>query len=160
MVRVVLDTTIFSNFAHVERPDLLRILFGHLALTAPTVRRELQTGEAGGYIPACDWRWVETAVLTAEEEQLATTHLHILDAGEAECLALTEKRDATLLSDDFAARRLAQQLGIPVSGTLGVLLQLVHNHHITMQEADALLARMIGKGYRSPVTSLTEIHTT
>lgn len=65
-----------------------------------------------------------------------------------------------LLSDDFAARRLALKLGIPVSGTLGVLLQLVHNHHITMQEADALLARMIGKGYRSPVTSLTEIHTT
>ena len=146
MARVVLDTTVFSNFARVERPDLLRHLFAHLALTAPTVRHELQTGEAGGYIPACDWRWVETAVLTAEEEQLATTHLHVVDPGEAECLALAEMRDATLLSDDFAARRLTLKLGIPISGTLGVLLQLVHNRHITMREADDLLARMIDEG--------------
>lgn len=160
MTRVVMDTTILSNFAHVERVELLGILFAHSALMAPTVRRELLSGETGGHIPACDWNWVETAILTPEEEDVAASYLRVLDAGEAECLALAVKRSATLISDDFAARRLAQAMGIHVSGTLGVLLRLIHDNQITLQEADALLARMIQKGYRSPVTSLGQIQTT
>jgi uncharacterized protein len=47
-----------------------------------------------------------------------------LGAGESEALALAKEVDVDLLLlDDRAARQLAERLGIPLSGTLGVLLE-------------------------------------
>ena len=47
-----------------------------------------------------------------------------LDRGEAAALALAISLDADLcLVDDLAARRLANTIGIPVVGTLGILVQ-------------------------------------
>jgi uncharacterized protein len=46
-----------------------------------------------------------------------------LDPGEAAAVALAAARKAErLLVDDRAARRVAAQLGIPVIGTLGILV--------------------------------------
>jgi len=159
-MRVVLDTTVLSNFAHVQESELLRGLFAGVALMPPGVQAELQVGETGGYIPRCDWDWLEVAILTRPENELAVANSRVLDMGEAECLALAAIRHAILASDDFAARRLAQQRGIPVSGTIGVLLRLVKEEQLAQAEADVLLSRMIAKGYRSPVSSLTDLHTT
>jgi predicted nucleic acid-binding protein len=79
-----------------------------------------------------------------------------LDAGEAECLAVALARDLTLLSDDFAALRMARQRGAKVSGTLGVLLLLAQEGHLTPADADDLLRTFVARGYRSPVQSLRE----
>ena len=48
-----------------------------------------------------------------------------------------------LFSDDLDARRYAQRQGIPVSGTLGVLVLLVEQGHLTLAQADNYLRRMI-----------------
>jgi predicted nucleic acid-binding protein len=46
-----------------------------------------------------------------------------LDRGEAEVLALAEEREARLVViDERKARRYAQRLGIPLTGTLGLLV--------------------------------------
>ena len=68
-------------------------------------------------------------------------------------------RDCGFLSDDFAARRLAQAKGIPTSGTLGILLKLVSNSDLSLDQADRLLMAMIQHGYRSPVSTLRQIST-
>jgi predicted nucleic acid-binding protein len=47
-MRVALsDTTVLSNFAHAQRPDLLRALFASLYVPA-SVSEELARGERGG----------------------------------------------------------------------------------------------------------------
>jgi predicted nucleic acid-binding protein len=47
-----------------------------------------------------------------------------LDNGEAEAIALaTELQPEVVLLDDKLARRMARRLGVPVTGTLGVLLR-------------------------------------
>jgi predicted nucleic acid-binding protein len=48
--------------------------------------------------------------------------LALLDPGEAAAIPLADRLHATLLADDAGARTVAAQRGIPVVGTLGVLI--------------------------------------
>lgn len=63
-----------------------------------------------------------------------------------------------ILTDDLDARRCAQRMGIPVSGTIGVLVYAVGKDMIPRQEADDLLSGMIAKGFYSPVKRLEELN--
>lgn len=154
MPMVILDATVLSNFAHVQRPDLLRLTLGNDAATTAVVLTELRSGEDLGLVPRCDWRWLRVAALTSAEQRLAASYGAQLDAGESACLAVARSRAWTFLSDDFAARRLAQREGVPVSGTIGVLRQLVASQQLTSDEGDRYLVIMISHGYRAPIKSL------
>jgi len=155
----LLDTTLLSNFAHIQRSDLLRLAVGNDAATTPATMAELRTGESLRLVPSCDWSWLTVLELTDEEQHLAAELRAQLDPGEAECLAVAQIRQCTFFSDDLAARRLARQRGLKVSGTIGVLLALVDEEHLSLEEADRFLALMIDRGYRSPVRSLKELQT-
>lgn len=153
----VFDTTLLSNFAHAQHAHLLDALFGPQAMTSDTVLAELRQGVSLGYVPHQDWRWLTVTVLTESEKQIAAQYREIVDAGEADCLALALARSCTFLSDDSAARRLAVSAGVNVSGTLGVLRKLIADEYLTLTEADHLLELMIDQGYRSPVRSLADL---
>jgi predicted nucleic acid-binding protein len=151
------DATIFSNFAHTERPQLLQGILQGQAIATAKVMAELQRGEELGLVPRCDWGWVELAVLQPTEVSLSEEIGRIVHPAEAECLAVAIVRGAVFLSDDFAARRLAVARGVVVSGTLGVLRGLIEGGSVTLAEADGFLRAMIEHGYRSPVRSLKEL---
>ena len=156
MSLILADTTVLSNFAHTGRPDLLRRAFPELS--APrVVREELSAGERLGRIPIGDWAWLELVDLTESERLRAIDLERNLQAGEAACLAVGEARGGLVLTDDSAARRLASALKLKISGTLGVLLGLVRREILSLARADALLAEMVARGYRSPVKSLREV---
>lgn len=157
MALFILDTTVLSNFSHIRRPDLVQQVFGADVATSPTAWAELMTGQALGFLPACAWTDVSVIDLSEEEESIAATLRRALDAGEAECLALAQSRRACLCSDDLVARKLAKEHGVPVSGTLGVLLLLVERGELSLEEGERLLALMRRQGYRSPVVSLREL---
>jgi uncharacterized protein len=66
--------------------------------------------------------WAKVIEEPARDQMLALL-LVDLDPGEAAAVALAAARRAErLLVDDRAARRVAAQLGIPVIGTLGILV--------------------------------------
>jgi predicted nucleic acid-binding protein len=153
----LLDTTLLSNFAQARRPDLLRVALSSDAATTPAVMEELHAGESSGLVPACEWGWLRVLEPTEDERKLATDLARQLDPGEAECLAVALSRAGRFLSDDFAARRTAESRQAVVSGTLGVLTKLVEAGLLSLAEADDLLARMIGQGYRSPASSLKDL---
>ncbi|MGH2354758.1 MAG: hypothetical protein ACRDJN_24375 [Chloroflexota bacterium] len=67
------------------------------------------------------------------------------------------RRQGWLASDDRAARAAAQQYGVPLSGTLGMLLLAVHQRLLSLGEANAILARMMTNGYYSPVATLDRL---
>ena len=52
------------------------------------------------------------------------TVAELVDQGEAQAIAIAYQKKATLLIDDKAGRRCANQLAIPIIGSLGVLLRL------------------------------------
>ncbi len=150
---ILLDTTVLSNFARIGRLDLVRLAVPD-ALVTPQVLVELKQGVQAGYLPAQPGRWPTTTLLTSTEEAHRVQLSTILGDGESSCLAILIERGGILFSDDLEARRYAQRHGIAVSGTLGILTQLVKTGHLALAQADALLQEMIGQGYRSPVASL------
>lgn len=55
------------------------------------------------------------------------------------------------------ARRAAQMAGVSVSGTLGVLANLVRGQTLSVAEVDQCLTIIKQHGYRAPVTCLAEL---
>lgn len=153
----LLDNTVMSNFAGVERHDLLRIAFGDTLATAQQAFDELEAGVRAGKLPSLDWQWLPIWTLDAAEMPRYNELLRSLNVGEAACLAMAITRGCRVLTDDRDARELSRHLRIPISGTLGVLTRLVDIGHFTLDKADNLLLQMIATGYRSPVSSLRNI---
>lgn len=80
----LLDTTLLSNFAHIERLDLLAAALPD-ASTTPQVKAKLQQGEAAGRLPPGDWSWLTIVGLSSDELAHFERIRQILDDGEASC---------------------------------------------------------------------------
>jgi predicted nucleic acid-binding protein len=156
-VIALLDNTVMSNFAIVERPDLLVAAFGKELATPEQAFAELATGVQFGKLPDLDWSWLPVWTLQPAETPRFRRFRAALNAGEATCLAMALNRGCRVLTDDHDAREFARRLQIPLSGTLGVLVRLTDTGTLDTAQADALLSRMIAAGYRSPVLSLKEL---
>jgi predicted nucleic acid-binding protein len=149
----VVDTTVLSNFAQIRKPELLRAAFSSLA--APEqVLAELEKGVGLGLLPSVNWSWLDRIELTPTERLRAEAFSERLEIGESACLSVAEARQGFVLTDDLAARRFANTLGLTVTGTLGALVRLIQARVLTSEQADELLAKMILRGYRSPMASL------
>lgn len=71
------------------------------------------------------------------------THALALDAGEKAALALMQSYPtAIFLTDDAAARLAAEQLGLQVHGTVGIVLRAIRRRQRTPQEVVAVLSRI------------------
>ena len=123
----VLNTTVLSNFASVDRVDVLAALSG--ICTVPVVREELEAGVADHpYLdPAVDA--VEESIpvapiseTVANRETIVRGHL---DPGEAQAFALADVQDGRLLTDDGDARSFSKEQGVVVVGSVGVLLATI-----------------------------------
>jgi predicted nucleic acid-binding protein len=164
----IFDTTVLSNLAAVGRLDLLEKRYRKMALTTLEVSDELRRGLQAGYeylenvlrqIQAISpGGWLRIVAPTSEAEHQLRGELDLLlDPGEASCLALAISRGLVLVTDDLAARQLAQERDVPLTGTVGILLALVRDGLLPLPEANAILAEMIERRYRSPVNRLDEL---
>lgn len=150
------DTTVLNNFAQIRRPDLLRSAYPDLS--APTsVWSELNLGVRRGLVPACDWSWLKILDLSQREQAQVDQFGRALDPGEAACIAIAVSRGGLMLSDDWKARAFGCSLGLEVSGSLGVLNNLVLKQVLSLEGADTLLVEMVRCGFHSPYRSLREI---
>jgi predicted nucleic acid-binding protein len=166
-VRTLANTTILSNFAAVNRLDLIKRLHGRLYVTNE-VYEEILDGLDEGYdfyaaidvqiYPFAKDGWIELVSMVAEDEfRLFRSLPRRLHRGEASCLAIARHRAWALLTDDKLARETAHAWEITVSGTLGVLVQAVKRRLLTAEEGNTLLKQMIARGYRSPYSSLQHL---
>lgn len=154
---LLLDNTVLSNFALVDRLKLLPKALENQIAAPRQVIAEYDEGVKRGILPETEWDWLQVVKLESAEEALFEEHLRRLNPGEAACLAIAVHRNGFVLTDDRDARKLAAQLKVPVSGTLGVLLRLVQTDTLTLHEANSILQQMIDRGYRSPVHTLDEL---
>lgn len=153
----LLDNTVLSNFALVEQLALIPIALEGQVATTSQVMAEYNNGVTKGILPPNQLEWLQIINLNTEETELFAMYCDRVNAGEASCLAVASLRNGRLLTDDRDARKLAAQLQIPVSGTLGILLRLVHLKQIAIGTANTLLGQMIQKGYRSPISTLNHL---
>lgn len=150
----LLDNTVLTNFALVGQVHLVMRLWPEVVCTTSHASNEYGAAVSSGLAPAEAWADLSVVALTEEEEVFAARLSTRLGAGERTCLAIAIHRHGLLVSDDLDARHAAQELGIPKTGTVGILILCVRRGYLSRKEANALLTEMIGLGYRSPVDSL------
>ncbi len=154
---ILLDNTVLSNFASIQRPDLVLLALGNSAATVEEVLDELEVGVNSKAIPQVNWSWLTTVAMTENERAVYQDLLRKINKGEAACLAVAAARGGRVMTDDRDARKIAVELQIPISGTIGILIRLVDLGRLTILDADEFLSEMIERGYFSPIRSLTEI---
>lgn len=116
---VVVNNTPLVALWVLGRLDLLQQLFS-VALIPPAVQAEFLGAERAQRQRALENApWIQTAVLRNPRRAVAYAGL---DQGEAETLALAEECGGTVIMDERKGRRYAQRLGLPLTGTMGVLL--------------------------------------
>lgn len=166
-MNVICNTTVISNFAAAGALNVLRDVVRHLYITIE-VYAEIQDGLAEGYefyagldgqvYPLVEDGWLRMITFENDAELRFYGQLPaVLHRGEASCLAIAVQRKWAFLSDDDRARKVARQYGVPVSGTLGILVEAVNTQRLSLTAADELLSRMIVAGYRSPYRSIAEL---
>jgi predicted nucleic acid-binding protein len=95
--------------------------------------------------------------LNSVEKDFAERLSPKLGSGERSCLAIAVHRKGMLACDDAEARRIAQRFGLPITGSIGILVLRVRRGQLTQAEGNALLEEMITLGYRSPVPTLDDL---
>jgi predicted nucleic acid-binding protein len=184
---VYLDTTVLSNFATSDGIATLVAFDAELCVTSAVID-ELKSGVTSGHDELeRALRYVDDGVAIPDEdgptrlaEQMpwkrgaylydagnayrpkAHDERHEffdrLDPGEAHSLYAANLYDATLATDDQDARQLAQEYGVDLTGSLGLLARAVVTGALTEQEADEHLQMWITEnGYYSPAGSISAV---
>ena len=120
--RVVINATPIIALSLIGSIDLLRHLYVEV-LIPPAVRVEVLAGgtDRAGMIELQQAGWLREISL---QNPRSADLLVDLDRGEAEVLVLALEQNADLvILDERLARRHAKRLGLPITGTLGILLQ-------------------------------------
>lgn len=163
----LIDHTVISNFASVGSLGLARQDLG-IGYVTRAVYGELQRGIARGYAFLKDaeaefahqhpYGWLHLVELDREEHAIVSRLSPSLHPGEATSLSVALRRGWEFYTDDGDARRAATFAGVPLGGTLRILLSLANKQIITLDHANDLLAGMIVRArYRSPVRDLRDL---
>jgi len=116
---VISNTSPLNYLTLIDLQDLLPALFGRV-LIPDAVWHEL--GSPAAPQPVKDWLATSPSWLDRRVVAQVPPDLRHLDSGEREAIALAQTVTASLvLLDERRGRRVARDLGLKVSGTLGVL---------------------------------------
>jgi len=109
-IAAVVDSACLIGLERIGGLDLLPALIDPV-MAPPAV--ELEFG------PLPPWMIVQAPV---DVGMVAALRL-VVDAGESEAIALAYERGIRIILDDRKAREAARRLGVPVTGTVGLLLK-------------------------------------
>ena len=108
---VITDTSCFILLDKIDAFPVLRTLYQNI-ITTPEIAAEF-----GKRLP--DWIHIKSV----ENKKLQNSYLEKVDLGEASAIALAmELPSPLLILDDLKGRKLASQLNLKYTGTLGVLI--------------------------------------
>ncbi len=139
---VVSDTTPLITLMKAERLDILHGLFGEV-LIPEAVFAELTGNEAfreeAEMIENSDYIKV---VKVRDSDQVSFLQRATgLDLGESEAIIYTDETKADLLlMDEVIGRRVAQNMKLPITGSIGVLIRAFQSGIITEDEAEDAFA--------------------
>ena len=154
----VLNTTVLSNFAHIDEVGVVADIDGVCAV--PVVREELRDGvDAHPYLQAAVDSLDDSIPVATISETVANRQAVVsehLDAGEAQAFALADAHDGRLVTDNGDARAFAKEQGVPVVGSVGVLLAAIDAGRIDEPTADEWLSTWIDEiGYYVPYRDIS-----
>jgi len=144
---IIINNTPLVALWSLDRLDLLRDLFGVVWLPTAVESEFLAVDPVARQQALVGADWLQTVSLAETRHALTYTGL---DRGEAEVLAVAVEHEARLvIMDERKGRRYAHRLGLPLTGTLGVLLLAKEEGLVTA--AGPLIQQLLDQGlYFSP----------
>ena len=138
---VVSDTGPLLHLREAECLDLLPEL-GQIVIP-PAVRAEIQALDPSWLEEPPKWVAVRDLTPESSARSRAWQSARVLDRGEAEAFELVRQVEADwLLTDDAAARILAQEAGFEVHGSLGVVLWAAATGRYSFEAATRVLGAL------------------
>lgn len=157
---VYLDATVVSNFASTSSIEFLVHVIEN-PIVVPAVRNEIEQGVDHGheYLTSAVEAFGEGLSVNDVPPEIGGVQLdERLDPGEAEALRGAVEDSGALATDDLAARRLAGELDVPVTGSIGLLVLGIKRDRIDTETADGWVETWrTERGYYAPVESVTEL---
>ena len=109
---IISDTSCFIILTNIGELELLHKVYGQIVTTL-----DIAT-EYGETLP----EWVE--IVTVKDKYRQQLLEMQIDKGESSAIALAlETPDSTIILDDYKARKIADQLGLIFTGTIGVIVK-------------------------------------
>lgn len=121
---IVSNATPLISFARIGELDLLRRVVGEPLTIPDAVAKEIETYQRDrqARIDLAREDWIRP--LAVADDQRVRLLLPTLDRGEAEVIALALERQARLvLLDELIGRKVAESLGLLVTGSAGILIR-------------------------------------
>ncbi len=117
---IVSDTSVITYLIQIEQLLILKYLFGELIISKK-VKEELS--KVRGQLEVIEsMKWIKIEQIT--NQKLYSEIEQKLDAGEAESIVLAIELEADfLLIDEKKGRKIAEKLGIRITGLLGILIE-------------------------------------
>ena len=118
---VISDASPLINLARVEQLELLVTFYGQVIIPQAVYDEVVVRGQGReGSAEVQNASWID--VCNPQDDLAVRALAAELGMGEASAIILAQERQATLLLiDEIRGRRVAQQLGLNVRGTLGIL---------------------------------------
>ena len=119
-MRIVVNSGPLISLARLGQLDLLPRLFGEILAPAAVLREVTQDESRPGAALVKSAEWLRPGEVSDRSavERLSSS----LGKGESEVLVLAQELGATAVIDERRGRAVAAALGIPQTGTIGVLL--------------------------------------
>ena len=134
---IISDTSCLIALTNIGYLTILQQLYRTVLIT-PEVASEYDE-------PLPEWISIKTVIDTAK----INAFNRFIDLGESSAIALAiETEGAVLIVDDSEARKFAMDLGLKITGTLGVLIR-AHNQGIISDLGDSIL-RLKNIGFYLP----------
>ncbi len=109
---IIADTSCFILLTNIDELELLHIVYGDIVTTVDIAI------EYGASFP--EWVGIQE-VKDKYRQQLLEMQI---DKGESSAIALAlEHPGSTLILDDYKARKIAEQLNVNITGTLGIIIK-------------------------------------
>jgi len=142
---VIADASVLIHLAKAEAFFILERLFGKIIIASSVYREVVDEGrgkEGAREVAGASW----IGIRDVHDQKKVLLLLQELDRGEAESIVLaTEQRADLVLVDERRARAVLARIGIPIKGTIGILLE-AHRKGMIADVKEAL-DRLIAGGF-------------
>ena len=122
MRRVVVNSTPLIALTKAGQLELLRRMYGNIIIPEAVFREVTEKDDIAAQGIQASLDWIEICrVDPSADRRMYRARLH---DGEVEVMLLAQEIQAdVVIIDDGAARRTAEYLGLPLTGTLGVVIR-------------------------------------
>ena len=132
------------SLARIAKLDLLPEAYSEIVVPAAVHQEVTRDPQLPGAKELADAAWIQTAEVA---DKKAVDRLRFwLDQGESEAIVLAQSRNTALAIDERRGRRIAASMGIPTTGTVGILLACKRLG--LLNEVTPLLEDLIAEGIR------------